>query len=88
MHRLPYIHALVAPLLGLAALSNGYAQSFYVDVTNSTPNAQVHLNEPGTYDHYPSYDNSGPGFSAVSGPHSPSGVGTFYMADGFYTGIT
>lgn len=86
MHRFFCIFALVTPLLAISSHSN--AQSFYVDVTNSTPNAQVHLPDDGDYAHYPSYDNSGPGFSAGSGPFSPTNQGTFYIADGFLTGHT
>lgn len=75
---------MLAITTSLISFSN--AQSFYVDVTNVTSNPQVHL--PSGYAHYPSYDYSGAGFSAGSGPFSPAGQGTYYTADGFLTGFT
>lgn len=80
--------ALIITSLLLISREGLAAQVFYVDVTNSTQNAQVHLPNEGDYSHYPSHDFTGPGFSAGSGPFSAPGYGTYYIADGFRTGIT
>lgn len=82
------LNILGAAVSTFAFASAGLAQSFYVDVTNANPNAQVHLPNSGDYAFFPSLDYSGAGFSAGSGPFSPAGQGTFYIADGFLTGHT
>lgn len=79
-----------ATLLAFSFISSNssQAQSFYVDVTNSTPNPQFHLLDEGDYAEHPSYDYSGAGFSAGSTEFSPPGQGTYYIADGFLSGYT
>lgn len=73
------VKTLISAVSLLAFPFQAMAQSVYVDVGNSSPNAQVHYPVSG-YAYYPSADYSGAGIS--------HGFGVYYIADGFLTGST